>query len=189
METTPRKLIAAINMTVDGYCDHTAITPDEEIHDHYTGLVRNAGCLLYGRVTYQLMEAYWPGVAQNPTGNRSTDEFAVAIDNSRKMVFSRSLESVSWKNTELKHAIDPEEIRRLKVARDRYLLAGSPGLIVALTQLGLVDEYQLCVHPVIAGKGLPLFRHMRNTIGLTLERTKRFASGAIILYYAPGRKT
>jgi len=82
-----RKLIAAINMTLDGFCDHTAMIADDEIHQHYNELLSNADTLIYGRITYQLMESYWPTVVKNPTGNKPTDEFAVIIDNISKIVF------------------------------------------------------------------------------------------------------
>src|ERR671922_10802 len=97
-----RKLIAAINMTLDGYCDHTAMIADDELHEHFNEVLRNAGALIYGRVTYQLMESYWPSVVQHPTGNKATDEFAVLIDNVPKIVFSRTLQHIDWKNTTLK---------------------------------------------------------------------------------------
>ena len=109
-----RKLIAAMNMTLDGFCDHTAMTADDEIHEHYNELLSNAGTLLYGRITYQLMESYWPTVVKNPTGNKPMDEFAVLIDNISKIVFSRTLKSVHWKNTELKKEIIKEEVLKLK---------------------------------------------------------------------------
>ena len=82
-----RKIIAAINMTLDGYCDHTAVIADDELHEHYNELLRNAGALLYGRITYQLMESYWPTVVKNPTGNKPTDDFAVLIDNAQRWFF------------------------------------------------------------------------------------------------------
>ncbi|HEY8732972.1 MAG TPA: dihydrofolate reductase, partial [Puia sp.] len=83
-----RKLVAAINMTLDGFCDHTAMIADDEIHQHYNELLSNASTLLYGRITYQLMESYWPSVVKNPTGNKPENEFAVLIDNISKIVFS-----------------------------------------------------------------------------------------------------
>src|SRR5450631_2927381 len=108
-----RKIIAAINMTLDGFCDHTAMIADEEIHQHYNELLSNAGTLLYGRITYQLMESYWPSVVKNP-GNKTMDEFAVIIDNISKIVFSRKLKNVEWKNTKLKKEVIKEEILKLK---------------------------------------------------------------------------
>src|SRR3954468_22445625 len=95
-----RKIIAAINMTLDGFCDHTSMIADSEIHQHYNELLRNAGTLLYGRITYQLME-YWPTVVKNPTGNKAMDEFAVTMDNIPKVVFSRTLKNVEWETARL----------------------------------------------------------------------------------------
>lgn len=137
-----RKLIAAMNMTLDGFCDHTSMSADDEIHQHYTDLLNGADAVIYGRITYQLME-YWRSVVANPTGEKSMDDFAAAIDNIQKVVYSRTLESVDWKNTELKREIIKDEILELKQNAGKDIFVGSPGLIVALTQLGLVDEYQL----------------------------------------------
>jgi dihydrofolate reductase len=178
-----RKLIAVMNMTLDGYCDHTAMIADDEIHQHYSDLLSNAGALLYGRITYQLMESYWPGVVKNPTGNKSMDEFAVAIDNAQKIVFSRTLKHVNWKNSELKNEINKDEILALKRQPGHDMFAGSPGMIVALTQLGLIDEYQISVHPTIVGSGLTLFQNIRDRIDLKLMKTKTFGCGAVIHYY------
>jgi dihydrofolate reductase len=183
-----RKLIAAINMTLDGFCDHTAIIPDEEIHQHYNELLRNAGALLYGRITYQLMESYWPLVVKNPTGNEPIDEFGVLIDNISKIVYSRTLKNVEWKNSELKKEIIKEEVLELKQQAGKNIFAGSPGLIVTLTDLHIIDEYQLCVHPVILGLGLPLFKNITDRINLKLLKTKTFGCGAITLYYEPVKK-
>jgi len=180
-----RKLIAAINMTLDGFCDHTAVIADDELHQHYNELLSNAGTLLYGRTTYQLMESYWPAILKNPTGNKPTDEFAVLIDNVSKIVFSRTLKNVEWKNTKLKKEVIKEEILELKQQAGKNIFAGSPGLIVALTQLDLIDEYQLCVHPVILGNGLPLFKNIKDRINLKLINTKIFGSGSVVLYYEP----
>jgi dihydrofolate reductase len=183
-----RKLIAAINMTLDGFCDHTAMSADDEIHQHYNELLSNAGTLIYGRITYQLMESYWPSVVKNPTGNKPIDEFAVLIDNISKIVYSRTLESVDWKNTELKKEVIKEEILELKQQAGKDILVGSPSLIVALTQLGLVDEYQLGVQPIVLGSGLPLFTDIKDRIDLKLLKTKTFGCGAVFLYYEPTKQ-
>src|ERR1041385_5231199 len=172
-----RKLIAAINMTLDGFCDHTAGIADDELHQHYNELLSNADILLYGRITYQLMESYWPTVVKNPTGNKPTDEFAVLIDNISKIVFSRTLQHVDWKNSTLKKEIIKEEILELKRQAGKNIFVGSPGLIVACTKLNLIDEYQLCVHPVILGKGLPLFKNITDSVNLKLLKTKAFSAG------------
>ena len=178
-----RKLIASINMTLDGFCDHTAMTADEEIHEHFNELLRNAGTLLYGRTTYQMMESYWPSLVKNPSGNKPMDEFAVLIDNIPKIVFSHKLTRVDWKNTILKKEIVKEEFLELKQKEGKNILAGSPSLIVALTKLDLVDEYHLVVHPVVSGSGLPLFKNITDRIKLKLLKTKTFGCGAVGLYY------
>jgi dihydrofolate reductase len=183
-----RKLIAAINMTLDGFCDHTAMIADEELHQHYNELLSNADTLLYGRITYQLMESSWPSLVKNPSGNKPMDEFAVLIDNISKIVFSHTLKNVEWKNTRLKKEVNKEEISELKQEEGKNILAGSPSLIVALAQLDLIDEYQLCVHPVILGSGLPLFKNVSHKMNLKLLKTKIFGSGAVVLYYEPSKK-
>jgi dihydrofolate reductase len=183
-----RKLIAAINMTVDGFCDHTAAIADDELHQHYNELISNADTILWGRKTYQLMESAWPAIVKDPTGNKPTDNFAALIDNLPKIVFSRTLKHVDWKNTTLKNEINREEILALKQSSNggsKNIFAGSPGLIAAFTNLDLIDEYQLCVHPIIAGSGLTLFKNIKDRINLKLLKTKTFNSGALVLYYEP----
>src|SRR6187551_2751712 len=183
-----RKLIAAINMTLDGFCDHTAMIADDEIHQHYNELLSNAGTLIYGRITYQLMESYWPSVVKDPTGNKPMDEFAVSIDNISKIVYSRTLKNVLWKNTTLKKEIIKEEVLELKQSRNggsKNIVVGSPSLIVAFTQLDLIDEYQLGVQPTVLGSGLPLFKNIKDKIDLKFLKTKTFGCGAVMLYYEP----
>ena len=177
-----------MNMTLDGFCDHTAMIADDEIHKHYNELLRNAGTLIYGRITYQLMESYWPTVVKNPTGNKPMDEFEVLIDNIPKIVFSRTPKNVGWKNTQLKKEVIKEEVVELRQQGGKNILVGSPGLIVALTQLDLIDEYQLGVQPTILGSGLPLFKNISNRVNLKLLKTKTFGCGAIMLYYEPTKK-
>ena len=181
-----------MNMTLDGFCNHTAMIADEEIHQHYNELLRSADTLIYGRITYQLMESYWPSVVKNPTGNKPMDEFAVLIDNIPKIVFSRTLKNVDWNNTTLKKEIIKEEILELKQSRSygtKNILVGSPGLIVALANLDLVDEYQLDVQPIILGSGLPLFKNVRDRIDLKLLKTKTFGCGAVMLYYVRTKRS
>jgi len=183
-----RKLIAAMNMTLDGFCNHEAMSADEEIHQHYNELLSNADTLIYGRITYQLMESYWPTVVKNPTGNKPMDEFAVLIGNISKIVYSRTLQHVDWKNTTLKKEVIQEEILELKQQTSKNIVVGSPGLIVALTHLDLIDEYQLGVQPTVLGSGLPLFKNIRDRIDLKLLKTKTFGCGAVMLYYEPTKK-
>ncbi|HEX7754216.1 MAG TPA: dihydrofolate reductase family protein [Niabella sp.] len=181
-----RKLIGAINMTLDGFCDHTAIIPDAELHQHYADLLQNADAILYGRITYQLME-YWPTVVKNPTGNASIDEFALIMDHIPKIVFSHTLKHVDWESARLAKGSLEEEVAALKQAPDgdKDILVGSRSLIVALLNLNLIDEFQLMIHPVIAGSGLPLFNNINHRTTFKLLKTKTFGSGAITLYYEP----
>ena len=182
-----RKIIAAMNMTLDGFCNHTAMIADDEIHQHYSELLRSAGTLLYGRITYQLME-YWPTVLKNPTGNKSMDEFAEVIDKIPKIVFSRTLKNVEWKTARLAKRDLKEEVLELRQEAGKDILVGSPSLIVALSQLELIDEYQLGVQPTVLGSGLPLFKDIRDRIDLKLLKTKSFGCGAVMLYYESIKK-
>ncbi len=183
-----RKAIATMNMTLDGICDHTAMIADDEILQHYNELLSNADTLLYGRITYQLMENYWPSVVKKPTGNKPTDEFAVLMDNISKIVFSRTMKNVDWKNTKLKNEVIKDEVIEFKQQAGKNILVGSPSLIVALTQLELIDEYQLCVQPTVLGTGLPLFKNIRDSVNLKLLKTKTFGCGVVALYYEPTKK-
>ncbi len=172
-------------MTVDGNCDHTAGIADEELHQHYTELLRNGGMLLYGRITYQLMEDYWPTLVRNPSGNRANDEFAIVIDKIPKLVFSHTLKSVEWESASLAARDLKEAVLELRQQSGKDILVGSRSLIVNLLNLGLIDEFQLTVHPVIAGPGLPLFENVSDRILLKLVKTKKFGSGALTFYYEP----
>ena len=184
-----RKLIDAINMTLDGFCDHTAGIADDELHQHYNELLESSGALLYGRITYQMMESYWPTVVKNPTGDKPIDKFAVLLDHIPKIVFSHTLKDVKWKNARLAQKEIKEEVLELKQQPGNDIVAGSPSLILACTQLGLIDEFQLCVHPVVAGGGLPLFEKINHNTIFKLIKTKTFGGGAVTLYYEPLNKT
>lgn len=178
-----------MNVTIDGYCDHTAGIPDEEMHQHYADLLDNAGTALYGRTTYELM-TYWQTVLKEPTGEPTMDNFAVAIDKIPKIVFSHTLKNTdpliaNWASARVATRSLEEEVKALKQESGRDILACSPSMIWELTKLHLIDEYQLCVHPVIIGSGLPLFKNISERMVLKLLQTKTFGSGGIVLYYEP----
>jgi dihydrofolate reductase len=179
-----RKLIAAINMTLDGSCDHTAGIPDDEIHQHYTDLLSNSGTILYGRITYQLME-YWRTLLENPSDEKTMNDFAIAIDKIPKIVFSHTLKNVEWKSAKLANRDIEEEVLELRQQSGRDILVGSRSLIIQLMKLNLIDEYQLCIHPVIAGTGLPIFENIKDRTVLKLIKTRTFSGGAVTLYYRP----
>ena len=187
IKTDMRKVIAAINMTLDGFCDHTAGLPDEEIHQHYADLLDNADFILYGRITYQLMQ-YWQTLLKNPSGEKSMDDFAMAIDKIPKIVFSHTLENTGWDSAKLSNRPIEEEVLELKQQPGKDILVGSRSLILQLMKLNLIDEYQFCVHPIVAGSGLPLFENINDRIIFKLIKTKIFGGGAVTLYYKPAKK-
>lgn len=174
-------------MTLDGFCDHDKMDADEEIHEHYTDLLRSAGAVIYGRKTFQLME-YWRSVLENPTGNKAMDEFADVMNDVGKIVYSRSLEKLDWETAELKREIVRDEIVDLKKQAGKDIYVGSPSMIVQLANLGLVDEFQIAIQPTILGSGLWLFANIKDRIDLKLTNTKTFGCGAVIHYYEAVKK-
>lgn len=179
-----RKVIAALNMTLDGVCDHTVGIPDEEIHLHYTDLLSQGDAILYGRITFQLME-FWRTILKNPSGDQSLNNFAIAIDRIPKIVFSNTLKKVEWKSSKIATKAIEEEILELKQKSGKNILVGSRSLIIQLLNLNLIDEFQICIYPMIEGKGLPFFDKIKERKNFKLSKTKIFGSGAIILYYEP----
>lgn len=177
-----RKIIAAINMTIDGIFDHTSIVPNDEVHQHYAQLLRNADAVLYGRITYQLMQ-YWQSLIKNPSGEKSMDDFALAIDNVPKIIFSKTLETTEWDSAILSNRSLEEEVLFLKNQMGKDIFVGSRSLIIQLLKLNLLDEFQLCIHPVVAGSGFTLFENFNDRIIFKLIKTKTLHGGAIILYY------
>lgn len=173
-----------MNITIDGFCNHEAGIADDELHRHYSDLLKGAGAVLYGRVTYHLME-YWRGILENPTGNKATDEFAAVMDRVPKIVFSNTLNDTGWETATLAKEGLEKTVTKLKQQPGDDIFIGSPSLISALTESGQIDEYQLCIHPVIIGKGLLLFRTVTDRKVLKLLRTKTFGSGAVVHYYEP----
>ena len=182
-----RKVIAAINMTLDGVCDHTAGIPDQDLHQHYTELLDSAGVILYGRITYQLMQ-FWQTLLKNPSGEKSMDDFAIAIDKIPKTVFSKTLKNTGWDSAQLVTNDIENEILELKQQSGKDILIGSRSLIIQLLNHNLIDEFQLCIHPMIEGKGLKLFDKINDRIIFRLLKTKNFNSGAIVLCYQPTQK-
>lgn len=181
------KVIAAFNMTLDGVCDHSVGVVDEKLHQHYTELISNAGVILYGRITYQLMQ-FWQTLLRNPSGNKTMDDFAAAIDKIPKIVFSKTLKDTNWDSAGLSDRPLNEKVLELKQQSGNDILIGSRSLIIQLLNSNLIDELQICIHPIIEGKGLRLFDQIRNRIMLKLNNTKTLYSGATIFYYDPVRE-
>lgn len=184
-----RKIIAAINMTLDGFCDHTVGLPNKEIHQHYTELLNHAGAILYGRITYQLM-GFWKTLLENPSGEESMDDFAKAMDRVPKIVFSHTLKSTEWDSAKLADKTIEEVVLEFKQQSGKDIFVASRSLIIQLIKLNLIDEFQLCIYPVIAGgeASLPLFENLSDKTIFKLIKTKTFSSGALILYYEPENK-
>jgi len=178
-----RKLISSINISLDGYMDHIGMIADEELHRNVNQMFAASDTLLFGRKTYQLMEDAWPAIVKNPTGNKPMDEFAVLIDNMQKVVFSRTLKSVGWKNARLATGGLEEEVSGLKKQPGKNIMAGGASLIIELMNLDLIDEYHFCIHPIIFGSGQPMFKNIRERVDLKLIKTSTFGSGAINVYY------
>lgn len=179
-----RKVIAAFNMTLDGVCDHTTGIPSEDLHQHYSELLDNAGVILYGRATYELMQ-FWKSILQNPTGKKSIDDFAISIDKIPKLVFSNTLKDTNWESAKLSDSPLNEKVLELKQQSGKDISVGSRSLIIQLLNSNLIDEFQICVHPIIEGKGLRLFDQIKGRIMLKLIKTKTLKSGATVFYYEP----
>ena len=179
-----RKIIAAFNMTLDGFCDHTAGLPDEEIHQHYTELLGQGDAILYGRTTYQLME-FWRTLLENPSEEKSMNDFAAAIDKIPKIVFSRTIKNVEWESATIAKRDLKDEVLELRQQSGKDIFIGSRSLIIQLLKLNLIDEFQLCIYPVVAGNGLTLFENINDRIIFKLVKNKTFNGGAVILYYQP----
>jgi dihydrofolate reductase len=185
-----RPLRYSINVTLDGCCDHRAASTNEDLHRHAVANLDRADALLFGRVTYEMMEAAFRSPAQ--TGVRPDwmepwmVPFARTIDAARKYVVSRTLDQVDW-NAELVRGDLGKAVQQLKREAGRGILTGGVTLPLALAELGLIDEYELIVHPRVAGHGPTLFAGLSKPIDLKLVSRHEFASGAVAMRYEPRR--
>ncbi len=179
-----RKLIYKCNVSLDGIAEHTAANAvDDELLDFFSGLLDETGIGLFGRITYQLMESYWPNIHQEPNATRGELEFADRFNSISKIVFSKSLEKAEWNNTKLIKGDAVEEVKKLKQQPGKNISIGGILLASSLINAGLVDEYWILIHPVIAGKGRRLFENVNDIKNLKLLETKKFNSGVVVLHY------
>ncbi len=180
-----RNVIFAINITLDGCCDHTKFNPDEEVLEHYTHLLRDFDLLAYGRKTYQLMVPYWPDIAKSQSETKVDIEFAQTFVSKKKIVFSRSLDSAEDKNTRIVRTNLHDEILKLKQEPGKHILIGGVDIPSQLIELGLVDEYRFVVMPIIAGEGRRLLEgvSLPEKLQLKLVESKVFKSGCVALRY------
>jgi len=181
-----RNVIFAINITLDGCIDHTKFNPDEEDFEHYMRLLRDdAGVLVYGRKTYQLMVPYWPDIAKSQSETKADIEFAQTFVSKKKIVFSRSLESADDGNTRIVRTNLRDEILKLKQEPGKNILVGGVDIPSQLIELGLIDEYRFVVMPIIAGKGRRLLEdvNLPEKRQLKLVESKTLKSGCVALRY------
>ncbi len=185
-----RPLRYSINVTLDGCCDHRAIVPDEELHRHAAESIAQADALLFGRVTYEMMEAAFRPLAR--TGARPDwmepwmEPFARTIDAAKKYVVSSTLERVDW-NAELVRGDLGKAVQQLKQHSGKGLFVGGVKLPLALTELGLIDEYEFVVHPRLVGHGPTLFAGLSKYVDLKLVSRLELRSGAVAMRYEPRR--
>jgi dihydrofolate reductase len=180
-----RKLIYAINTTLDGCVDHTKQSVDDEKLEYFTHLVRDIDLQVFGRITYQLMVPYWPDVAQNQASTKADQEFARAFVSTRKLVFSRSLNNAEDRDTRIVRTSLRDEILKLKQEQGKNILAGGVSVPSQLIELGVVDEFRFVVGPILAGEGRRLLEgvSLKERLQLELVESKVFKSGSVALRY------
>ncbi len=189
-----RNIIVSMWVTLDGFIagpnnEMDWVIADEANDTYESELISTADTLLLGRVTYESFAGSWPKVAENPSAPKSEVEYAQKLNAMRKIVFSRTLERVEWNNSQLVKEVVAQDITNLKHEPGRDMVVyGSASLVQTLTNLGLIDEYQLLVHPVVLGRGKPLFQHIKERVNLKAVQTRMRPSGVIELTYQPDTK-
>jgi dihydrofolate reductase len=180
-----RKVVYAINLTVDGCFDHTNGAPDEELMEYCTNLVRDADLFVYGRKSYELMVPYWPDIAKSDSETKVDKDFAEAFVSKKKVVFSRSLASAEGDDTRIVRTNLRDEVLKLKQEPGKNILVGGVDIPSQLIALGLVDEFRFFVMPVLAGKGRRLFEGISlEKLQLKLVESRVFkSSGSVLLHY------
>jgi dihydrofolate reductase len=180
-------LTFAINVTLDGCCDHRAGIPSDEMLRYWTRLMDASGAMLFGRTTYEMMEEAWPAVARDPKAPKAYRDWARKLEAKPKYVVSRKRHDFPWDNT---HHIGAGKsgdlsraIKKLKKATPRGIMVGSPKLSAELQRLDLIDEYRFVVHPVMAGHGPYLFAGLKSSLRLKLVSETRLKSGIVARHY------
>src|SRR5215471_15877756 len=179
-----RNVIFAINITLDGCCDHTKQIADEEVHEYFTRLMRDVDLQVFGRKTYELMVPYWPDIAKSQSETKAENEFARTFDSINKVVFSQSLDSAEG-NTRIVRTKPHDEILKLRQEEGKSILIGGVNIPSQLIELGLVDEYRFVVQPIVAGEGRRLLEgvSLPEKLQLKLVDSKFFKSGCVALRY------
>jgi dihydrofolate reductase len=180
-----RNVIFAINITLDGCCDHTKQVADDEGHEYFAHLMRDVDLLVFGRKTYQLMVPYWPDIAKSQSESKAENEFARTFVSKKKIVFSRSLARAEDENTSIVRTNLRDEILKLKQEQGKNILVGGVDVPSQLMELGLIDEYHFVVVPIIVGEGRRLLEgvNMVEKLQLKLIESKILKSGCVALRY------
>jgi dihydrofolate reductase len=187
-----RKVYLHMMLSADGYFegkDHDISwhNVDAEYNRFALEMLRETDIYLFGRRTYELMEASWPAMARDPKLSGDNVEIARLINHTHKVVFSRTLEKVeekeNWRNVKLAHQVDPEEIRRLKSLPGKNIGVGGSDLALSFIQAGLIDEFRFTISPIAIGQGTKIFQGLGSRLNLELKKTRRFESGNMLLYY------
>ncbi len=188
-----RKIVLWLTVSLDGFFEgpnreldwHLV---DEELHSHFNEVLGDVGAFIEGRVTYELMAAYWPTADQDPTASRPVIEFARIWRDTPKLVFSRTLDRADW-NTTILREVDPEQIRALKGQPGGDMVLGSADLAATFHRLDLIDEYRIYVSPIILGRGRRPFPDSATPTPLRLVETRQFANGVVLLRYQRAPRT
>ncbi len=190
-----RNIIVSMRVTLDGFIagpqgemEWMEEFFDEALATYESELQKTVDTALFGRVTYQGFESYWPKVALDPTSPPDLVEYAHQLNAMRKLVFSKTLSRVEWNNATLVREIVPEDITQLKQEPGHdMLIHGSASIVRTLTNLGLIDRYQLLVYPVVLGSGKPLWSDIKDRVPLKLVETQTHPSGVVLFSYQPAK--
>lgn len=182
-----RPVTFGMNISLDGYCDHTFAAPSEELYDYFTGMMDDVDLLFFGRVMYELMFPYWADVARDQSGTAGENKFAERFTAIDKVVVSRSLESV-MENARIIRSNPAAELLKLKQQPGKKISVDSVSMLPELITAGLIDEFNLVIHPAIVGKGRPLLPagSLQEQLNLKLVETKTFSSGCVAHHYRKG---
>jgi dihydrofolate reductase len=189
-----RKLYMFVSLSLDGYFegpnhDISWHNVDSETNKFAIEMLRSTDLFLWGRRIYQLMEGYWPKAAEDPSTSSDDREIARLMNNTEKIVFSKTLDRVeetkNWKVTKLVREFDSKEIRRLKAQPGKEINVGGPDLATSFMKDGLIDELRFMINPVAIGEGTPLFRGLERRVKLELLEARKFSSGNMLLCYRP----
>ena len=188
-----RKLVWMMSVSLDGYFegpDHELDwhMVDDELHRHFNAELATMGAFLDGRVTYELMAGFWPTADADPSSGEPVAEFARIWRDMPKLVYSRTLEQAGW-NTTIVREVVPEDVQRLKAEPGGDLVLGGAQLAATFLRLDLIDEYRVYVHPVVIGRGRPMFPASHERLDLRLAEARSFGNGVVLLRYErPGSR-